>query len=210
MIIVGLTGSIGMGKSTTASAIRDLGIPVLDADQVVHDLYQDPLFAKDIEDAFPGTVVDGRVDRQKLGSHLAQAPDGFRTLESIVHPQVRQAQMAFLRDQNRLGSEIAVLEIPLLFETGGQTRVDVVIVVSAKPETQRARVLARPEMTEEKFAQLLARQMPDEEKRNKADFVVDTEKTPDACAVQIADIIASLKGKRGDAFTRFWTPSSLE
>ena len=171
MIIIGLTGSIGMGKTTTADLFRQAGLPVFDADATVHALYQGPL-VPDIEAAFPGTTTEGRVDRARLAERLSGDGDAFRRLEAIVHPAVRRAEADFLARSRAAGAPAVVLDIPLLFETGRQGDVDKTVVVSAPAETQRARVLSRPGMTEEKFEALLARQMPDAEKRARADFVI--------------------------------------
>ncbi len=203
MLIIGLTGSIGMGKTTTAEALRQHGIAVLDADQVVHDLYEGAAVTE-IDAAFPGTSVDGKIDRQKLSAVLAKDLSGFQTLEAIVHPLVRAAQSEFLDQQRAKGARLAVLEIPLLFETGGEARVDVVIVVSASPEAQKARVLERQGMTAEKLDQLLARQLPDQQKRARADFIVDTDVKPHESAAQIVDILAQVTDRKGEAFERFW------
>lgn len=171
MIVIGLTGSIGMGKTTTADLFRQVGLPVFDADAAVHALYNGPL-AAEIEAAFPGTTVEGRVDRPKLAERLSGDADAFRRLEAIVHPAVRRAEADFLDQARADGAPAVVLDIPLLFETGRHHDVDKVVVVSAPADVQRARVLARPGMTAEKFEALLARQMPDVEKRAQADFVV--------------------------------------
>lgn len=192
MLIVGLTGSIGMGKSTVAHMMRQCGVAVFDADAVVHDLYEGAAVAE-IEAAFPGSVDDGRVNRQALSRHLAKDPRGFARLEAIVHPLVREAQARFLDQQKTNGAKLAVLEIPLLLESGGEKRVDAVIVVSASPETQARRVLDRPEMTREKLQQILSRQMPDAEKRARADFIVDTDQSLQATEKQIIDILRELE-----------------
>ncbi len=173
MIIIGLTGSIGMGKTTTADLFRDAGLPVFDADATVHALYDGPLVAE-IEAVFPGTTMDGRVDRARLAERLSGDVDAFRRLETIVHPAVRRAEAVFLERARAADVSAVVLDIPLLFETGRHRDVDKVVVVSAPAEVQRARVLARPGMTEEKFEALLARQTPDAEKRARADFVIPT------------------------------------
>ena len=171
MIIIGLTGSIGMGKTTTADLFRQAGLPVFDADATVHALYDGPL-AADIEAAFPGMTRAGSVDRARLAERLSGDDDAFRRLEAIVHPAVRRAEADFIARSRAIGAPAVVLDIPLLFETGRQGDVDKTVVVSAPAETQRARVLSRPGMTEEKFEALLARQMPDAEKRARADFVI--------------------------------------
>ena len=171
MIVIGLTGSIGMGKTTTADLFRQAGLPVFDADATVHALYEGPL-AADIEVAFPGTTREGRVDRARLAEWLSGDNGAFRRLEAIVHPAVRRAEDDFLARSRAAGASAVVLDIPLLFETSRQGDVDKTVVVSAPAEVQRARVLSRPGMTEEKFQALLARQMPDAEKRARADFVI--------------------------------------
>lgn len=175
--VVGLTGSIGMGKSETAKLFARLGIPVHDADAAVHALYeQGGAAVAPIERAFPGAVKDGRVDRAALAAQLGADQDAFRRLEAIVHPLVRESERAFLEAAAARGDELVVLDIPLLLETGSHSRVDAIVVVSANPDAQRARVLARPGMTEEKLDSILARQLPDVEKRAKADFVIETDK----------------------------------
>lgn len=204
MLLIGLTGSIGMGKSTVAQRLRALGLCVIDADAEVHKLYNGGPAAPLIEAAFPGTTVDGTVDRQKLAAWLLAHPQDFKTLEKIVHPLVFQAEQALLQAEARKGAAMAVLEIPLLFETRGHERVDVTMVVSAPPEAQRARVLARPGMTPEKLAQILSKQLPDAEKRVQADFVVDTGVSIPETEAQVDSIIASLKGRAGTAYQKFW------
>jgi dephospho-CoA kinase len=203
MLIIGLTGSIGMGKSTVAARLRALDVAVFDADAEVHRLYAGAAVPA-IEAAFPGTTVNGEVDRQKLAAELALRPHDFPKLEAIVHPLVLSAERDFLRREADRGAELAVLEVPLLLETGGETRVDVVIVVSAPPDKQLERVLRRPGMTPVKLTQMLSRQMPDEEKRARADFVVDTGGTFGDTEAQVDRIIASLAGREGSAFARFW------
>lgn len=173
MIVIGLTGSIGMGKTTTADLFRQAGLPVFDADATVHALYDGPL-AAEIEAAFPGTTTDGRVDRARLADRLSCDNDAFRRLEAIVHPAVRRAEAEFLERARAGGAAAVVLDIPLLLETGRQDDIDKLVVVSAPAEVQRARVLARPGMTAEKLEALLARQMPDAEKRARADVVIPT------------------------------------
>ena len=203
MLIVGLTGSIGMGKSTAAARFRALGVGVFDADAKVHELYDGPV-SDEIESAYPGTVRDGKVDRGKLSAVLLAAPGKIAKLEAIVHPRVRAAERVFLHDRKEQGAKITVLEVPLLFETGGDKLVDVVIVVSASSAIQRSRVLARPGMSADKLERLLQRQMPDEEKRKRADFVVDTGGPVEACETQVDAIVTALSGRRGDAFQRHW------
>jgi dephospho-CoA kinase len=203
MLIVGLTGSIGMGKSTVAARFRSHGIAVCDADAEVHKLYEGAAVPA-IEAAFPGTTRDDKVDRQRLAAALLADPAGFKRLEAIVHPLVLDAERAFLREQAANGAGIAVLEIPLLLETAGERRVDVVVVVSAPAEKQRERVLERPNMTPEKLDQMLARQTPDAEKRARADFVVDTGGTLDETDAQVDNIVESLRGRDGTAYGRAW------
>jgi len=203
MLIIGLTGSIGMGKSTAAARFRENGVEVLDADAVVHELYRGSA-APAIEAAFPGTTDTGGVNRAKLLAAITAVPDGFKRLEAIVHPLVREAERAFLEDQYASGAEMAVLEIPLLFETGRDQLVDVTIVVSATPALQRQRVLERPGMSAAKLAEILSRQMPDEEKRRRADFVVDTSHPIPETHAAIDKLIESLKGRSGTAYHRHW------
>lgn len=181
-----------MGKSTTAKLFADAGIPVHDADAVVHDLYRGEA-ARLIEMAFPGTTRNGVVDRQVLGEQLAQEPGGFKRLEAIVHPLVRAREQRFLKEQQAAGADLVILDIPLLFESGGAERIDKVVVVSSDPQIQHQRVLARPAMTEEKFRLILSRQMPDAEKRARADYVVDTGNGIEAARKQVNDIIADLR-----------------
>jgi dephospho-CoA kinase len=204
MLIVGLTGSIGMGKSTVAARFAVKGIAVFDADAKVHELYNGPIVPA-IEAAFPGVAAIGKVDRGKLSAALLREPHKFKQLEAIVHPAVRSAERDFLRREAAKGAKIAVLEVPLLFEADGFKAVDCVVVVSAPTEVQRQRVLARPGMTAEKLDRLLQRQMPDKEKRSKADFVVDTSGSIDACNAQVDAIIAQLEQRPGHALKRFWS-----
>ena len=192
MIRLGLTGSIGMGKSTTAQIFADRGVPVYDADAVVHQLYQGeavPLIAE----AFPEAVIDGQVDRKILSACVFGKPDELKKLENIVHPLVRAKEQQFLRDAEAKGEPLVVLDIPLLFETGAMDRVDKILVVSAPYEIQRERVLSREGMTEEKFQAILARQMPDEQKRAKADFIVDTGQDKDFARHQVFSILEKLQ-----------------
>ncbi len=206
MLIIGLTGSIGMGKSTAAARIRALGVGVCDADAIVHKLYRPGGAAVTaIEAAFPGTMAeDGGIDRQRLAAALLADGSAFKRLEAIVHPLVHAAEREFLHGKVAKGAAKAVLEIPLLFETGGEKRVDVTIVVSAPPEVQRRRVLERPGMTPEKLDQILSRQLSDEEKRSRADFVVDTSRTIPETEAQIDRIMAQLDGRSGTAFAEHW------
>jgi dephospho-CoA kinase len=191
MIVIGLTGSIGMGKSTTAEMFKAAGVPVISADEIVHELYRGDA-VKLIEAAFPGSTSGGVVDRQALSEILLRDPAGFKQLEAIIHPLVREREHAFL-DQARIdGHAMALLDIPLLYETGGEKRVDTVVVVSCDPDIQRQRVLARPGMTEDKFDSIVARQLPDAEKRARADFVIDTGKGLEPARRQVADIIIQL------------------
>ncbi|MER9936997.1 MULTISPECIES: dephospho-CoA kinase [unclassified Mesorhizobium] len=193
MIVLGLTGSIGMGKSTTARMFADAGVPVHDSDETVHRLYAGKA-APLVEAAFPGTTSAGVVDRAKLGARVLGDAAALKRLEAIIHPLVRADADAFLARHRGSGAPIAVLDIPLLFETGGRNRVDKVVVVTAPAETQRARVLARPGMTEEKLASILAKQVPDAEKRRQADFIVDTGQGLDAARAAVNAIIRQLIG----------------
>jgi dephospho-CoA kinase len=203
MLIIGLTGSIGMGKSTAAGRFRHHGLLVVDADAEVHKLYSGAAVPL-IEAAFPGSTTNGKVDRQKLAALLMSDAEGFKRINAIVHPLVLEAERALLQAEARRGSAMAVLEVPLLFETGGEKRVDVTVVVSAPLEAQRARVLGRAGMTPGKLDAILARQMPDEEKRRRADFVVDTGGSFEEAEAQIDRIVATLRGRKGTAFARSW------
>jgi dephospho-CoA kinase len=198
MIRIGLTGSIGMGKSTTAALFAAEGIPVNDADGVVHDLYRGEAVAS-VEAAFPGVARNGAIDRALLAQKLAAEPHRFKELEAIVHPLVRAREEAFLMEQQAEGSDLVLLDIPLLFESGAVERVDVVVVVSCDADIQRQRVLARPGMTEEKFNLILSRQWPDAEKRARADFIIDSGHGIEAARRQVREIIAILRAgtKRG-------------
>ena len=191
MFILGLTGSIGMGKSTTANFFREAGVPVHDSDAVVHRLYEGEAVAP-VEAAFPGVAVDGRIDRTKLAEKLVGNPDAIKRLESIVHPLVRAVSERFIAEQRGRGARVIVLDIPLLFETGGEKRVDAVVVVTTSPELQRERVLARGTMDAAKLDSIIARQTPDAEKRKRADFVVDTSHGLDPVRAQIKDILAAV------------------
>lgn len=193
MIRLGLTGSIGMGKSATAGMFRAAGIPVHDADATVHALYRGAAVAP-IEAAFPGATRDGAVDRTALAARVLGDDAAVKRLEAIVHPLVRAAETAFLEKARVEGRRIVVLDIPLLFETGGEARVDAIVTVSAPAEIQRARVLARPGMTEEKFAQILARQIPDADKRRRSHFIVDSAHGLAAAARQVDAVLRALQG----------------
>jgi len=173
MIVLGLTGSIGMGKSTTARMFAAAGVPVNDADRAVHMLYRGPAVAP-VEAAFPGVAVDGVIDRGRLGERVLSDPDAMKALEAIVHPMVRDEENAFLERARASLARCAVLDVPLLFETGRQGRTDAVVVVTADADVQRARVLARDGMSAARFEGILAKQMPDAEKRRRAHFLIDT------------------------------------
>jgi len=188
MIILGLTGSIGMGKSTTAKLFQEAGVPVYDADAAVHKIYEGEA-APAIEAAFPGTTADGKVDRSKLSAKVVHDPAAMKRLEQIVHPMLGASRQKFLHDAEQSGAPVAVVDIPLLFETGGEKRVDAVVVVTTTPEIQRQRILERDNMTGEKLDALLARQLPDAEKRKRADFVVDTSHGLDPVRARIRDIL---------------------
>lgn len=194
MIVLGLTGSIGMGKSTTAQLFRDAGVPVHDSDEAVHRLYRGAAVPL-VEAAFPGTAVNGVVDRERLSREVVGKPDAIARLEKIVHPLVRADADAFVARYRAAGVSLVALDIPLLFETKGMNRVDKIVVVSAPADVQRERVLARPGMTPAKFEAILARQTPDAEKRRRADFVIDTGHGVDAARDQVLAIIDELTGK---------------
>jgi dephospho-CoA kinase len=193
MFVIGLTGSIAMGKTTTAQLFAEEGVPVHDADAVVHKLYEGEASGQ-IETAFPGSTRNGRVDRTALGKQVVGDPPALRRLEAIVHPLVRNAEQKFLRDAEHSGAKIVVLDIPLLFETGGESRVDATVVVSATEAAQRERVLARG-VSLEQLEALLVRQMPDAEKRRRAHFIVDTGGSKEAAAHAVADIVRALAAK---------------
>jgi dephospho-CoA kinase len=196
-MLVGLTGSIGMGKSETAKMFAQLGIPVYDADAAVHRLYEKGGAAvPEIAKVFPDSIKDGRVDRAVLTKHVTANKDAFKTLEQLVHPLVAQQQRAFLDEASAKGAEIVVLDIPLLFEAGGHARVDAIVVVTAPAHIQRARVLARPGMTEDKLDHILSRQTSDAEKRAKAHFVVETDKGLDHAFEQVKSVVAALEKRR--------------
>jgi dephospho-CoA kinase len=189
MFVLGLTGSLGMGKSTTAGFFAELGVPVHDADAIVHRLYKAEAVPL-IEAAFPGTSANGEVDRDRLAKAVLDNPAAMKKLEGIVHPLVRAAENRFLAEAERKNARVAVLDIPLLLETGGDRRCDAVVVVSAPEDIQRARIFERPGMTNQKFAAIAANQMSDAEKRKRADFVVDTSQGFDAARAQVRDILA--------------------
>jgi len=191
MRILGLTGSIGMGKSTTARLFMEAGVPVYDADAAVHKIYEGEA-APVIEAAFPGTTVEGRVDRAKLSAKVVHDPAAIKQLEQIVHPMLGASRKKFLDEAERSGVRVVVMDIPLLFETGGEKRVDAVVVVTTSPEAQRERILARGTMTNEALDAILARQLPDAEKRKRADFVVDTSHGLDPVRTAIRDILAEV------------------
>jgi dephospho-CoA kinase len=189
MIVLGLTGSIGMGKSTTAKLFAEAGVPVYDADAAVHALYEGEA-APAIEVAFPGTTTNGKVNRNKLSERVVHDPEAMRRLEEIVHPMLGASRQKFLQDAERSGASVAVIDVPLLFETGGEKRVDAVVVVTTTPEIQRERILARPNMTSEKLDAILVRQMPDSEKRKRAHFIVDTSHGLEPVRLRIRDILS--------------------
>jgi dephospho-CoA kinase len=198
MFILGLTGSIGMGKSTTAGFFREAGVPVHDSDAVVHRLYEGEAVAP-VEAAFAGVAVDGKIDRAKLAAQLVGKPDAIKRLEAIVHPLVRAISQRFTDENMRRGTRIIVLDIPLLFETGGEKNVDATVVVSAPADVQRARVLGRAGMTAEKLDALLARQMSDADKRSRAHFVVDSSRSFNSARAQVQGLlraVSALPGRR--------------
>ncbi len=188
MRVLGLTGSIGMGKSTTAKLFAEEGVPVYDADATVHMIYENEA-APAVEAAFPGTTRDGRVDRGKLSARVVHDADAMKRLEAIVHPMLKTHHQKFLDDAERSGAPVAVVDIPLLYETGGDARVDAVVVVSTTEDIQRERILSRAAMTPEKLDAILGRQMPDAEKRRRADFIVDTSHGLEPVRVRIRDIL---------------------
>ena len=191
MRIIGLTGSIGMGKSTTLQMFADEGVPVYDADAAVHAVYSSTAVPI-VEAAFPGTTADGKVDRQKLSQRVLGNPDALKKLEQIVHPLLGAHRQKFLEAAEKAGAPIVLMDVPLLFETGGEKRMDAVVVVTAPADLQRQRVLARENMTAEKLDAILARQTPDAEKRKRADFVVDTSRGLDPVRADVKDILAKV------------------
>jgi dephospho-CoA kinase len=188
MIVLGLTGSIGMGKSTTAKLFAEAGVPVYDADATVHLIYEGEAVPV-IEAAFPGTTAGGKVDRARLSTRVVHDPAAMKRLEQVVHPMLRAYHQKFLNDAEQSGAPVAVVDVPLLYETGGEKRVDAVVVVTTTPEIQRERILARANMTQEMLDTVLARQLPDAEKRKRADFVVDTSHGLDPVRARIRDIL---------------------
>src|SRR6201993_1030998 len=188
MLILGLTGSIGMGKSTTAKLFEEAGVPVYDADAAVHRLYEGEAVPA-IEAAFPGTTADGKVDRALLSARVLHDPAAMKQLEQIVHPMLGASRQKFLHDAEQSGAPVAVVDVPLLYETGGEKRVDAVVGGTTTPEIQRERILARDDMTNQKLDAILARQLPDAEKRKRADFVVDTSHGLDPVRARIRDIL---------------------
>lgn len=198
MLLIGLTGSIGMGKSETAKMFARLGVPVYDADAAVHKLYaKGGAAVAPMAAAFPHVIVDGAVDRQALSRAVLGLPDEMKRLEAIVHPLVSAAQLEFLKAAKAARHEAVLLDIPLLYETGGEARVDVVVVVSAPFHIQEQRVLARPNMDMAKFAAIHAKQVPDAEKRRRADFVIDTDKGLEHAFEEVKAVVAALKGREG-------------
>ncbi|WP_458758899.1 dephospho-CoA kinase [Afipia sp. TerB] len=191
MFLLGLTGSMGMGKSTTAKLFAEAGVPVYDADATVHKVYESEAVPA-IEAAFPGTTSPQGVDRKKLSAAVVNNPDAMKRLETIVHPMLRSHHQEFLAKAEASGAPVAVLDVPLLFETGGDKRVDAVVVVTTSPEVQRERILARDDMTPDKLDAILARQMPDADKRARADFLVDTSHGLEPVRARIADILAEV------------------
>jgi dephospho-CoA kinase len=195
MKLVGLTGSIGMGKSTTARLFAEAGVPVYDADAAVHQLYAPGGAAVEpLEEEFGDVVVDGAIDRERLSAKVLGDPDAMKRLEAIVHPLVGASRVHFFEKARDAGADIVVLDIPLLFETRGEAAMGAVVVVSAPAEMQRERVLARPGMTTEKFEAILARQVPDAEKRARADFVIDTSQGLEAARAQVNEVLTTLRG----------------
>jgi dephospho-CoA kinase len=198
MIVIGLTGSIGMGKTATAGLFAKLGIPVYDADAAVHELYDvGGAAVEPVGAAFPGVVKNGAIDRQALGAIVVGYPEEMARLEAIVHPLVGQAREIWMQGAVVAGADMVVLDVPLLFETGGDAFVDVVVVVSAPADVQRTRVLERPGMTEEKFNAIFAKQTPDAEKRARADYIIETDKGLDDAFGQVKTIVTAIRGRNG-------------
>jgi len=207
MLVIGLTGGIGMGKSAAAEHFAKAGVPVFNADACVHRLYEGEAVGP-IEAAFPGVTRGGRIDRKILAESVGDSQKRLRQLEEIVHPMVVEAEIDFLREQEDKGAKLAVLEIPLLFETGADARVDVTIVLSAPPDVQRERVLARPGMTVDKLEHLIARQLPDADRRARADFVVDSSTRLEDMHEEIDRLIESLQQREGRVMERLRRPHS--
>lgn len=199
MLIIGLTGSIAMGKSTIAAMLEQNGIPIISADKIVHDLYREEAVPL-IEKAFPGSSENGQVNREKLLKLILKEEEGFKKLENLIHPLVRQKEWEFIKEKKNKGSEIIAIEIPLLFETGADKILDAVLLASASADVQKQRVMQRPGMTEEKFKTLLSKQMPDAEKREKADYIVDTSCSLEETEDQLKEIIVSLKQQQPTAY----------
>jgi dephospho-CoA kinase len=194
MKIIGLTGSIGMGKSTTAAMFREAGIPIYDADAEVHKAYDvGGAAVGPVGEAFPGVVKDGKVDREALRQRVLGDPAALKVLNGIVHPIVGRARAAVFEEAQARGADMVILDVPLIFETGGEKNMHKVIVVSAPADMQRERVLAREGMTPERLDAILAQQLPDAEKRARADYVVDTGRGLEAARAQVAEIIADLR-----------------
>jgi dephospho-CoA kinase len=195
MRVIGLTGSIGMGKSTTAAMFREAGIPVYDADAAVHEAYDvGGIAVGPVGEAFPGVVKDGRVDREELRKRVLGNPDALKVLNGIVHPLIGKSRAKVFEDAQAAGADMIIMDVPLIFETGGEKNMDAVIVVSAPADVQRERVLAREGMTPERLDAILAQQVPDAEKRARADYVVDTGKGLEPAREQVKAIIAALRG----------------
>ena len=201
MLIIGLTGSIGMGKSETAKMFARLGLPVFDADAAVHALYaKGGAAVGPVAAVFPEALKEGAIDRVALSAAVIGKPDAMKRLEAVIHPIVRKDQQSWLVAQHAAGASMVVLDIPLLFESGGRDRVDVVVVVSAPAETQRARVLERPGMSVEKLEVILSKQMPDAEKRQRADFIIDTGRGLDPAFAEVKAVVEALKGREAQAW----------
>ena len=192
MIILGLTGSIGMGKTTTAGFFEEAGVPVYNADRAVHELYESKPVIENLSRIFPDCLTDGRIDRSKLSKTIVKDPSKLVLLERFIHPLVRKKEKDFVKMHRDRGDPLVVLDIPLLFETGPEGRVDKIAVVSAPTEIQRQRVLARSGWDDEKLNRILSRQISDEEKRRRADFVIDTGKSLDDAREQVKHLISRL------------------
>lgn len=192
MLIIGLTGSIAMGKSTVATLFQEGGLPIISADQIVHDLYEKAAVADEIEALFNGSTANGRVDRAALMQRLDGKSENFKKLEALIHPLVRAEEWAFIKAQKQSGAPLIIIEIPLLFETGAEQLMDKVVLASASAADQKNRALARPGMTEEKLAIILAKQMPDAEKRQKADIIINTSLPLEETAREVKAAITTL------------------